>query len=190
MTIAPTPDQRSLTPLMWLVPVVASGVSITRWSTNKSAVAAVTPDFSEPAMGWPGTSWMGMLPYMSMAALMTLPFTLATSVRLTSLESNRWQSLSTVGTVNVGTPITTRSPAPNSGAMASRLGSTRSIIPRLSASSRVESRLEIPTTCLARPFSRAARAKLEPIRPKPITTIRLKTGGLRRVVEGCDCFDI
>ena len=105
---------------------------------------------------------------------------------VTSAESRLAHSCNTAGTVKVGTPITSISLSPNSAATTARLSSPRSIIPAFTAISTVEARREMPITSLARPFSRAAAAKLEPIRPKPTTTRRLIPGAA--LIELRDIF--
>ena len=94
---------------------------------------------------------------------------------MTQGDNNEAHSCKTLGTLRVGTPITTISPSLNSPAICSKLSAQRSIIPLFRAISRVDCRLEIPITSLAKPLFRADAARLEPIKPNPITTKRFTT---------------
>ena len=126
-------------------------------------------------MGWPGTSCDGTSPNSSCAAITTDSLTLATSVIVTSGESSSTHCFKTSGTLSVGTPITTISPADNSLATSTKSPAQRSTMPLLRAISKVDLRLEIPITSLAIFLSRTAAAKLEPISPIPMITNRLTT---------------
>src|SRR5690606_26530333 len=118
-----------------------------------------------------------------MAALTTPPLTPAAPAPGTSGWRQSRSRARVARTLRVGTQITTMSPGSSCPSASRSSANTRSTTPVSRARSRVSGRRETPITSRQRRRSRAALARLPPIRPSPYTSRRPKAGPLPGVLS-------
>ena len=140
------------------------GVSTHHRLRKSSAKPASGPEFSVPAMGWPGTKWTPSGRCGSTTRI-TDVFTDPTSVTTAPGRSAGAIAAATSPYADTGVPITTRS-APSTAA--SGASATVSTIPSSRTRSRVARVRANATWCPATPLDVSARASELLISPQPM----------------------
>ena len=171
LTLAPHCCQRAFTRCVACGSVSGVGVSTTFLLIYKSAMAALTPLFSAPAIGCPPTNWLNCLPRISCAHCKTSLLVLPASVMTVDAAKCGLMAFSIEEVCATGAAINMMSASVTAAATSLVAAS---ITPRSSAACRLCDERPTPMICAVEPAFFRASATEPPISPTPKITIFFK----------------